>query len=212
MKSLLIELLPSLLSLSGLMMISLISPGPDFAMVVKNSLVYSRKTALLTALGIALGVLVHVTYILLGLGILITQTPWLLFSIKCLGAGYLLYIGFKGLRAKKRGATSENSHHKQDISTFAAIRTGFLTNALNPKCILFFVSLFSVVINTDVPLSIMLLYGAIIFIETLGWFGFVAYCLSGKRTREKFNAISHWVERFTGGALMALGAKLFLTV
>ena len=73
-------------------------------------------------------------------------------------------------------------------------------------------SLFSVVINTDVPLSIMLLYGAIIFIETLGWFGFVAYCLSGKRTREKFNAISHWVERFTGGALMALGAKLFLTV
>jgi RhtB (resistance to homoserine/threonine) family protein len=212
MESLLIEHLPSILSLSGLMMISLISPGPDFAVVVKNSLVYSRKTALLTALGIALGVLVHVTYILLGLGILITQTPWLLFSIKCLGAGYLLYIGFKGLRAKKKVLTSENPHHKHDISTFAAIRTGFLTNALNPKCILFFISLFSVVIDTDVPLSIMLLYGAIIFSETLSWFGFVAFCLSGKRTREKFNAVGHWVERFTGGALMALGAKLFLTV
>jgi threonine/homoserine/homoserine lactone efflux protein len=111
-------------------------------------LVYSRKTALLTALGIALRVLVHVTYILLGLGILITQTPWLLFSIKCLGTGYLLYIGFKRLRAKKKVLTSENPHHKQDISTFAAIRTGFLTNALNPKCILFFCESFSVVINS----------------------------------------------------------------
>jgi len=212
MPSLLIEHLSSILSLSGLMMISLISPGPDFAVVVKNSLVYSRKTALLTALGIALGALVHVTYILLGLGLLITQTPWLLFSIKCLGAGYLFYIGFKGLRAKKMPSTLENSHHKHDVSTFSAIRSGFLTNALNPKCILFFVSLFSVVIDPNVPFFIMLFYGAIVFMETLAWFGFVAFCLSGKRTREKFNAIGHWVERFTGGVLMALGAKLFFTV
>lgn len=212
MESLLIEHLPSILSLSGLAMISLISPGPDFAVVVKNSLVYSRKTALLTAFGITLGQLVHVTYILLGLGFVIAETPWLLFSIKCLGAGYLLYIGFKGLRAKKMASILGSPHHKHDISPLSAIRSGFLTNALNPKCMLFFVSLFSVVIDPNVPFVIMLIYGAIIFVETLAWFGFVAFCLSGKRTREKFNAVGHWIERITGGVLMALGVRLFFMV
>ncbi len=212
MESLLFEYLPSLFSVAGLVMISLISPGPDFAIVVKNSLVYSRKTALLTAFGIALGILVHVTYTLLGLGLVIAKTPWLLFSVKCLGAGYLLYIGFKGLRAKKAAASLGNVHHKEDISSLSAIRSGFLTNTLNPKCMLFFVSLFSVIIDPNTPFAILLIYGFIIFMETLSWFGFVAFCLSGKRTREKFNAVGHWIERVTGGILMALGVRLFFMV
>jgi len=207
------EYLPSILSMAALVMISVVSPGPDFAIVVKNSLVYSRKTALLTAFGIALGILVHVAYTLLGLGLLIANTPWLLFGVKCLGAGYLLYIGFKGIRAKKAVSPMGNvHHHKHDISPISAIRSGFLTNALNPKCMLFFVSLFSVIIDPNTPFSVMLLYGLIIFIETLSWFGFVAFCLSGKNTREKFNAVGHWIERVTGGILMALGVRLFFMV
>ena len=206
------EYLPSIFSVAGLVMISIISPGPDFAIVVKNSLVYSRKTALLTAFGIALGILVHVAYILLGLGLLIAKTPWLLFGVKCLGAAYLLYIGFKGLRAKKAISPLGNVHHKHDISSFTAIRSGFLTNALNPKCMLFFVSLFSVVMDPNTPFTIMLIYGLIIFVETLSWFGFVAFCLSGKSTRGKFNAAGHWVQRVTGGILIALGVRLFFMV
>lgn len=210
--SLFIDYLPSLLSVAGLVMISLISPGPDFAIVVKNSLVYSRKTALLTAFGIALGILVHVAYTLLGLGFVISTTPWLFFGVKCLGAGYLFYIGFKGLRAKKASTSLGNVHHKQDISSLSALRSGFFTNALNPKCMLFFVSLFSVIIDPNTPFTIMLIYGLIIFTETLVWFGFVAFCLSGKKTREKFNAVGHWIERVTGIILMALGVRLFLMV
>jgi RhtB (resistance to homoserine/threonine) family protein len=206
------EYLPSIFSVAGLVMISIISPGPDFTIVVKNSLVYSRKTALLTAFGIALGILVHVAYTLLGLGLLIAKTPWLLFSVKCLGAGYLLYIGFKGLRAKKAISPLRNAHHKHDISSFTAIRSGFFTNALNPKCMLFFVSLFSLLIDPNTPVVIMLIYGLIIFVETLSWFGFVAFCLSGKSTREKFNAAGHWIERITGGILMGLGIRLFFMV
>lgn len=206
------EYLPSIFTVAGLVMISIISPGPDFAIVVKNSLVYSRKTALLTAFGIALGILVHVAYTLLGLGLLVAKTPWLLFGVKCLGAAYLLYIGFKGLRAKKAVSPLGNVHHEHDISPFTAIRSGFLTNALNPKCMLFFVSLFSVVMDPNTPFVIMLIYGLIIFVETLFWFGFVAFCLSGKRTREKFNAAGHWIERITGGVLMGLGIRLFFMV
>lgn len=98
------------------------------------------------------------------------------------------------------------------IYPFTAIRSGFLTNALNPKCMLFFVSLFSIIIDPNTPFIIMLIYGLIIFMETLLWFGFVAFCLSGKGTREKFNAAGHWIERVTGGILMGLGVRLFFMV
>lgn len=207
--NLILDYLPSLLSLAGLNMIALISPGPDFAVVVRNSLIYSRKTALLTALGIALGIFVHVTYTLFGLGVLIQESAWLFLGVKYLGAGYLLYIGYKGLRAKKTALGSDTMQHVRDISALSAVGSGFLTNALNPKCMLFFMSLFSMVISPYTPLEILSLYGVIIFVETLAWFSFVAFCLSGKKTRERFNAAGHWIERLTGGILMGLGAKLF---
>jgi RhtB (resistance to homoserine/threonine) family protein len=212
MLALIIDHLPTLLTLSGLMLVSLISPGPDFAVIVRNSLIYSRKTALLTALGIALGILVHVSYTLCGLGIVIRESTWLLTIIKYSGAVYLLYIGYKGLRAKKATLTTNEAHQKRDISAGSALSSGFLTNALNPKCILFFISLFSLVISPNTPPAILALYGVIIFVETLAWFSFVAFCLSGKRTRERFNAIGYWIERLTGGTLMGLGAKLFFIV
>lgn len=212
MLTLIVDYIPSLLTLSSLMLVSLISPGPDFAVVLRNSLIYSRKTALLTALGIALGILVHVSYTLCGLGVIIRESTWILTGIKYLGAGYLLYIGFKGLKAKKSTFEANEAHQKRDISAFSAIGSGFLTNALNPKCMLFFISLFSLVISSNTPPAILSLYGVIIFVETLVWFSFVAFCLSGKRTRERFNAIGHWIERVTGGILMGLGAKLFFMV
>ncbi len=211
MESLLFEHFFSIVSVAGLVMIAVISPGPDFAVVVRNSLVYSRKTALLTALGIAFGSLVHVTYILLGLGLIIAQNAWILFSIKYLGAGYLLYIGYQGLKAKKTALALGNIHHQRDISPLLALWSGFLTNALNPKCMLFFMSLFSIVISANISTSLMLIYGAVIFLETLAWFSFIAFCLSGKRMREKFTAMGHWIERTTGGVLVMLGGKLLFT-
>lgn len=212
MNTLIVDYLPSLLSLSGLMIVSLVSPGPDFAIVVRNSLIYSRKTALLTALGISLGILVHVSYTLFGLGVIIRESAWLFLAVKYLGAGYLLYLGYKGLKAKKTTMGAESVQQTHDISALSAVSYGFLTNTLNPKCMLFFISLFSMIISPNTPIAILSLYGLIIFVETLAWFSFVAFCLSGKRTREKFNAIGHWIERVTGGILMGLGVKLCFMV
>ena len=209
MESLIFQYLSSILSLVGLVMIALISPGPDFAIVVRNSLIYSRKTGLFTALGIALGILVHVSYTLLGLGLVIAKNPWTLIGVKYLGAGYLIYIGYKGLRASRKTTLAlGNIHHRHDISGSTALWSGFLTNALNPKFMLFFISLFSVVLSPKTPLLIMFTYGVIIFVGTLAWFSFIAFCLSGKHAREKFNAVSHWIERTTGGILIIFGVKL----
>src|SRR5437899_1153547 len=108
------DTIPALIALAGLNLIALISPGPDFAVVVRNSLIYSRRTGLLTALGIALGIFVHVSYIAFGLGVIIQENEWLYQSMKWLGGGYLLYIRIKGLRANKVALKITTVHQSQD--------------------------------------------------------------------------------------------------
>lgn len=203
-----IDYLPSILALTGIQLVGLISPGPDFAIVVRNSLIYSRKTGVLTAVGIAFGIMVHLAYILLGLGIIISKTVWLFHLFKYLGAGYLIYIGIKGLRARKGAFEYGDTHHRKDISTFAALRIGFLTNALNAKCMLFFLSILSAFLSPNEPAIIIFIYGAIIFFSTLIWFLIVAICFSHKRLRLFFSDLRHWVERVSGGLLLLLGIRM----
>lgn len=80
--------------------LAVVSPGPDFAMVTRNSIIYSRKTGIYTSIGIAVGILVHVAYSLLGIGFIIAKSIVLFNIIKFIGAGYLIYIGYKSFRAK----------------------------------------------------------------------------------------------------------------
>lgn len=208
MVDLIIQHLASILSLSGVVMIALISPGPNLALTIKNSLIYSRKTALFTTLGISIGTIVHIIYSLLGVGLIISKNLWLLLCIKYLGACYLLYIGYKGLKTKNTSLSIKNAEAKKDISSAAAIRIGILTSIINPKSVLFFISLFSVIISPYTPLLIMIIYGIIIYVLTFGWFSLVAIVLSRKKTREKLIHIEHWIERVAGGAFALIGIKL----
>lgn len=96
-----------LIAVITITLLAVISPGPDFAMVTRNSLMLSRRAGVLTALGIGLGVLVHVTYTLVGVGLLIQQSLWLFNAIKLVGAVYLIYLGVKMLRAKPAGPLAD---------------------------------------------------------------------------------------------------------
>lgn len=202
------EYLPSILALTGIQLVGVISPGPDFAITVRNSLIYSRKTGVLTAVGIALGILVHLAYILLGLGMIIAKTVWLFHLFKYLGAGYLMYLGIKGVMARKGAFDYGIIKHQKDISSFAALRNGFLTNALNVKCMLFFMSILSAFLTPEEPGVIIFIYGAIIFISTLVWFVIVALCFSHERLRLVFSNLRHWIERVMGGLLLILGMRM----
>lgn len=202
-----IEYLPSIAALTVIQLLGVMSPGPDFAVVARNSLIYTRKIGVLTALGVSLGILVHLTYILLGLGVVISKTAWLFALFKYLGAAYLMYIGIKGLRAKKQATHYESVHSVQSISSFKAIRTGFLVNALNPKAMFFFLSLISAFIPGKPPF-VVAIYGAIIFVSTLLWFAFLAMCFSNTRLRSFFKNFQYLIERITGGLLILLAVRM----
>mgnify|MGYP002804214218 FL=1 len=187
-------------------LLAVISPGPDFAMVTRNSLMLSRRAGVLTALGIGLGVLVHVTYTLVGVGLLIQQSLWLFNAIKLVGAVYLVYLGVKMLRAKPSGALADSA--VAPLSDVAALRTGFLTNALNPKTTVFIVSLFMQVVRPETPLAVQIGYGAFISVAHMAWFGLVALCFSAGAVRDRLLAVRHWIDRAFGGLLVGFGVLL----
>jgi len=125
--------MPELLAVLTIALLATISPGPDFAMVSRNSLLLSRRAGVITALGIGLAVLVHVSYTLLGVGVLIRQSIWLFNAIKLAGAVYLIYLGIRMLRAKPAGDLP--AAQVAPLSDLGALRVGFLTNLLNPKAV-----------------------------------------------------------------------------
>lgn len=183
-----------------------ISPGPDFAMVSRNGLLLSRRAGVLTAVGIGMGVLAHVCYTLLGLGLVLQQTLWLFSALKLAGAAYLVYLGVKMLRSKP--AIERLDAPPPVMSDLAALRTGFLTNALNPKTAIFIVSLFMGVVRPDTALTVQIAYGLFIAGAHILWFSLIALCFSVGRVREKLVAARHWIDRIFGGLLVSFGVLL----
>lgn len=197
-----------LIAVITITLLAVISPGPDFAMVTRNSLMLSRRAGVLTAVGIGLGVLVHVAYTLVGLGLLIQQSLWLFNAIKWLGAGYLVYLGVKMLRAQP--AVNVADARMPAVSDAAALRTGFLTNALNPKTTVFILSLFMQVVDPTTPLGVQLGYGIFISAAHVGWFSLVALCFSSGQVRDRLLAVRHWIDRAFGALLLVFGCMLAL--
>lgn len=188
-------------------MVAVMSPGPDFALTLRNSLVYTRKTGIYTALGITVGHIIHATYCLIGIGAIISRSIVLFNIIKWVGAAYLIYIGIKSLKAKKHQEESITKEAR-NISNWAAFRIGLLGDVLNPKATLFFLALFTQIIHPATPLNVQVLYGGTIVIQALVWYTLVAVLISQNAVKKLFQSISHWIERITGAVLIGLGLRL----
>ncbi len=192
-------------------LLAVMSPGPDFVMVTRNSLIHSRKVGVYTSLGLAIGIAVHVTYCLLGIGLLISRSILLFNIIKYLGASYLIYIGYKSLRAKPQALQVEQAQKEQkELTAFSAIRIGFLTNVLNPKATLFMLALFTQVINPGTPRIIEALYGLEMVTMTFVWFSLVSVFFSNPIIKSRISKVQHHIERVTGAVLILLGIKVAL--
>ncbi|MFO7527669.1 MAG: LysE family transporter [Marinobacter sp.] len=201
---------PEFLTIAVAHLLAVVSPGPDFAVMLRQALCQSRRNALLSAAGVGAGILVHVTYSLLGIGLLIKQSVMLFSVLKVAGALYLAWIALQCLRARAGGIHVETGSVPAQ-SAFAALRLGFLTNALNPKATLFFVALFSVVISPGTPLVIQAGYGIYMAVATAVWFALVAVFFTLPRVRQAFSRFGHWLDRIMGGVLLVLAAQLLLS-
>ncbi|TFZ51727.1 LysE family translocator [Serratia proteamaculans] len=199
-----------LLAVVTITLLAVISPGPDFAMVSRNSLLLSRRAGVLTAVGIGAGVLIHVSYTLIGVGVLIQQSLWLFTLLKSIGAAYLIYLGVSMLR--NAGASEASSScTPAAVSDIAALKTGFLTNVLNPKTTIFIVSLFMQVVNPQTPLSVQIGYGMFISLAHILWFTAVALLFSAPGINARLMRLRKAIDSAFGGLLIAFGALLAMS-
>lgn len=197
-----------MLTVVTITLLAVISPGADFALVSRNSLLLSRRAGLWTAVGIGLGTWVHLGCVLLGVGVLLQRTPWLLATLKLFGAGYLLWLGVGMLR--RAGADTTSEAETTPTSNGAALRMGLLGNALNPKTTMFIFSLFLQVIEPATPLVMQLGYGLFISSAHVAWFALVALGFSEARVRARVLSLRPWLERLCGSVLMGFGLLLVL--
>ncbi len=198
--------------LIGVFTIALASPGPDFVIAVRNSIQYSRHTGMMTALGFAAGVAVHVTYCLMGLATLISQSILIFNILKFIGAAYLFYVGISALRSKEFSMDDTSSPTEKNMMTdWQAFRSGFITNLFNPKATLFFLALFTQILDPHISHWVSAVYGITCIVMTAIWFSIVATVLTTPAVRNRFIRYSKWIDRVCGGALIALGLRLALT-
>ena len=189
-------------------LLAVASPGPDFAVVVRESVTHGRRAGTWTAFGVGTAIFLHVGYSLLGIGLIVSQSIMLFNALKWLAAAYLIYIGFKALRAKPAAAGEAIQVSSVERTPRAAFVAGFMTNGLNPKATLFFLSLFTVVINPHTPLLVQAGYGVYLALATGLWFCLVAMLFSQARVRAGFARMGHWFDRTMGAVLIALGVKI----
>ncbi|MFZ3101538.1 MAG: homoserine/threonine efflux transporter [Desulfitobacteriaceae bacterium] len=185
-----------------------IIPGPNLAITMRNSLAYSRRIGIYTAVGLSAGNIIHITYCLIGIGVIITKSILLFNTIKWIGATYLIYLGIKLLRAKKQEDNFAINKQKKIMTEWGAFRMGLLTDLLNPKATMFFLALFTQVIQPGTPLPTQAIYGLTVVGTEFIWFALIVALISHHAIRSRYYEIAHVFERITGFVLIALGVRL----
>ncbi|RUT29306.1 LysE family translocator [Arsenicitalea aurantiaca] len=189
--------------------ISVVIPGADFAMVLRQSVAHGRRAALFTSAGIATAILVHGAYTLLGVGVLVAQSILLFDILKYLGAAYLLWLGISALRSappKPPGALDAAPvSGGGDLSAYVL---GFLTNLLNPKAVLFFLALFTSLVSARTLLEHKIVYLGTMSAMLFGWFALVSVFFTVPAVRQGFFRLGRWFNRITGLTFILLALRV----
>ncbi|MEL0630437.1 LysE family translocator [Psychromonas aquatilis] len=198
------------LALTIIHLLAVMSPGPDFAIILRQSISFGRKTAILTSFGIGAGIAVHVGYTLLGIGLLISQSPTLMMVAKLIGAAYISYLGVNLLRSQPSTAGNNIRIDNNPKHQKKAFMMGFMTNVFNPKVTLFFLAIFTTVVSANTPIFVQSFYGLWIIVTSIAWFSLVSFLFSKPVVRQKFLKNGHWFERVMGVILLIFAIKLVL--
>lgn len=187
------------------------SPGPDFAVVLRQCITLGTRAGLWTSLGVGSGILLHVAYCVFGVALLLSQVPMLFNFMKYLAALYLLYLGLQSIKGSLKPLENRDSAEiNVSVEPKKAFILGFLTNGLNPKATLFFLALFTVVISPETPALIQVLYGIYLAIATSVWFAMLSIFVGRKTVRTWIFKTGTWFEFGMGAVLVLLAIQIAL--
>lgn len=192
-------------------LIALASPGPDFALILRTSL--HRPTAIGAAIGIAIAILLHATFSLTGISLLIANHPWLFILVRLVGALYLGWLGWGALKAAwQGGAAASLQAGGEHGGLVQGIRRGLATNLLNPKALLFFVGLLAAMVTPQVSGLTRGLLVIELFLLSLAWFGLLAWSLSTPGAQRLLGRVQRPLNLVTGLLFGAVSLSILTTM
>ena len=196
----------SLIVLAGVLALSMISPGPNFAIVTATAIHVSRKAGVIGGLGLAAASGTWTVLTLAGLGIVIVHAAWLYAAIRIVGALYLIFLGAKMLWQARRQAAPEL--RQAEHSEGAIFRKAYFVSLTNPKSAAFYGSVLAVMLPPHAPLWFSVSVVVIAVLLSALWYCCVAFLLSTEQVRRRFARIKTLFDTVIGVILMGLGAKL----
>jgi threonine/homoserine/homoserine lactone efflux protein len=205
---------PQLLAFGGVVVLGAMSPGPDFAVVVRRSAISGGAHGMATAAGIAAGVFAWAIAAATGVAALVTLASVAFTIIKLVGAGYLVFLGVKALRSALRAGDirfEPDTWPAAGPSLWTAFRDGLLCNALNPKAAIFFVALLPQFLPANPGFTDTLTLSAIAVIITAVWFSAVANLVAAFRRLFSRPAVRRTIDGLSGAVLIGLGVRLAFT-
>ncbi|WP_439497033.1 LysE family translocator [Bosea sp. (in: a-proteobacteria)] len=206
--------LASFLAFIGVALLVLVTPGPDTALTIRNTLFGGRRGGVLTALGVAVGQMVWALATSLGLVALLVASEPIFRAIQYAGAAYLIYLGVQALReAFRRQApalpTAENASPARRLGPAAAFRQGLVSNLGNPKMAVFFGSLLPQFATGGAEnFAALFLLGLVFVAMTFIWLSAYALVVAKAGDVLRRSQIRRVIEALTGGLLLALGLRI----
>ncbi|MGS0675880.1 LysE family translocator [Shewanella sp. 125m-1] len=201
-----------LISLSFIHLIALASPGPDFALVVRLATQESRAAAVASALGIAVAILGHTLLSLTGVSLIIQSSALLFTLVQLAGASYLAWMGMGAIKAAwlhwKDPVSIETATQGRGITPYKGFMQGLYTNILNPKALVFFITLFSTLITPQVSFATKSMAALLLFSLSFIWFSLIAVVLSKLTIQLKMKQASPLINLVTG--LVFIGVALMI--
>jgi threonine/homoserine/homoserine lactone efflux protein len=186
------------------------SPGPDFIIVTRQSIRSGRTAAIFTSLGIASGILVHSFAAITGLTYIISSNPLVFLYLKIMASIYLGYLGFISIFNSSSRTQYTSNQSTSDLNFLYSYRIGFITNILNPKAILFFITVFSIVVDSSTSVLSLGIYGAYMSIATFIWFTFISYIFTNTTLINKYRNSLPIFEKILGCILLLIASQILL--
>ena len=196
----------SLMVLTGVLALSMISPGPNFAIVTSTAIHVSRRAGVIGGLGLAAASGTWTLLTLAGLGFVIIHAAWLYTAIRIAGALYLIFLGAKMLWQARNPAALEADPAER--SEGVIFRKAYFVSLTNPKSAAFYGSVLAVMLPLHAPLWFSASVVGIAVLLSALWYCGVAFLLSTQTVRRRFARVRAPFDAVIGVILMGLGAKL----
>jgi threonine/homoserine/homoserine lactone efflux protein len=198
----------AVLSVAILWALAAISPGPNFLVIARLSIMRSRRDGMLAVAGIAIGTMIWGAAGCFGVQALFVAVPWMYLTLKLLGALYLILMGANLIWQSRQAVRNDRADVDQAGSKSSPFWLGLVTTVANPRSAVSVASIFATTMPNHPSLALSLVVIATMVAVSIGWYSIVTCLFTVRQLSAAYQRGRRWVDRFTGACFILFGAKL----